>query len=224
MNVYISSTIAVITIVSYGSQNWNNSENDSWQSELHQTPSQTEEIDQLDQTMTHLCYTNDPQVYTRLRRCPIVFVANLTTNDFVYLLLDSTFLKAFNINISDITHRDKACDTYRSSDYSYHCCSYSPNSSKKERQDRNNNSTFSYYRKVIQDNFIRIEDILLGKQLFVDQYVHFGISNGDVNITIAAHHQCRSDVIVDPYPEVHITTDHVVPDHGLIRKSFHWYL
>lgn len=88
-----------------------------------------------------------------------------------------------------------------------------------------NETKFIYERRVIPDNYIRIEDIINGKPEMVDLMIKVSaVTENRTNLDIIAQHRCRGDVIIDPYPEVHINVDRRNSNGSIKKNEFHWFL
>lgn len=214
-NVGISSTIVLVSLVSYGTYDWSRHT-----ASFQQAPTPTEDL-YLETPLAYLCYTNHFEIYTQLRRHPNVFAGKVSKTGIVFLSTESELIQSLHLIPDPLTG---SC--YKRVDpFLYHCCSYSPfvtgneDASFKIRQ-----SSFTYHRRIISDNFIRIEDILTGKPIMLDQTIELTTRSSNDTVTkVTAHHRCRGDTRLDPYPEVHISSETVLAGSSSFQE-FHWFL
>ncbi|XP_060605419.1 uncharacterized protein LOC132757934 [Ruditapes philippinarum] len=217
-NAVVSSSIIIVSlIVTYGTHDLVHHEPLSTFPRLIFSPSV--QLEERETNTSYLCYTNDVNISQRLGRRLNIFKGKISDNEFVFLSVGIDIRHILNINHL----KEDSCFSVENT-FLYHCCGYSPYLKDSEKNFRLQETNFEFERRVVTDNYFRVEDIFTGKPVVVDLTIKF--RSGMLNHRIAeviSRHRCRGDVKVDHYPEVHIEVN--INDHNkLSNQEFHWYL
>lgn len=223
INVCISSTIVIVSLVSYGTHygahDWTNSDPkrlNYWPSAMRQDMKGRHET----QT-SFLCYTSNADVIRTWRRNSNIFPAKISEKDLIFLSIDKNIKQFLGVNQINFTN---SCFTIHEK-FLYHCCGYSPFLKERVSHVTTNETNFSFERYVIPDSYFRIEDIVNGKAEEVNMTIKVNLMTEEqTQIEIIAQHRCRGDVIVDPYPEIHFNIYRQKSDGNRAYSEYHWYL
>lgn len=203
---FMCSVVTVACILPYGSVDWFK--------KGHGTSTSTSRINEVVKWSAQssvVCHTK--HAFANSKRKALIFTANVHNYSVVSVSLDSHVNKYLINSLSNFP-----CGFLIGEENSY-CCAYS-----QELLDTNSNN-FTFFKTLRTDPYFHIEDIYYGKPRHVDQTVIFThrISQSEEK-SVTVKHTCRSDVTLDPYPEIHMTVKTKFWSGESKTSDFHWYL
>ena len=206
---FVCSLITMVCVFPYGSVDWLQLQ----QKGTEYAPSANNY--NQDSYPTHvICHTTHLGIAHTHTKKPFMFLAKAHNHSVAYLSINNEY----HMHLTEPLF-DRPCG-YLHNNTDHFCCMYS------ENLDTVNGEQFAYYKTYHEDPYFHIEDIFYGKSEQLHQRIEFVHVVSELErVIVSVEHQCRSDVKVDPYPEVHI---HVSTEHLVSRRNetvhFHWYL
>lgn len=198
------SVVTVACVIPYGSVDWFQTRNRVCE---HSPPANN--ATKIFHPTAVLCHTADPHTLRRLRKKPLIFLATLHDQSYVYLSVNSD-------HNANLLHSISSAPCGYGYNNNHFCCTYS------EHQEETRSENFTYVKAYHKDPYFHIEDIYYGKSGHLHHKIQFTHVTEDLeHIKVSAEHNCRSDVLVDPYPEVHLEINNEIENRSLY---FHWYL